>query len=32
MRVVNRFPKETVDTPSLETFIARMDRILSNLI
>ncbi|KFV54981.1 hypothetical protein N341_04945, partial [Tyto alba] len=35
MRVVNhwhRLPREVVDAPSLETFKARLDRALSNLI
>ncbi|KFV00262.1 hypothetical protein N340_09331, partial [Tauraco erythrolophus] len=35
MRVVehwNRFPREVVDAPSLETFKARLDEALSNLI
>ncbi|KFV44288.1 hypothetical protein N341_12326, partial [Tyto alba] len=35
MRVVkhwNRSPREVVDTPSLETFKARLDRALSKLI
>jgi len=35
MRVVkpwNRLPREEVDAPSLETFEARLDRALSNLI
>ena len=35
MRVVkhwNRLPREVVDAPSLETFKARLDRTLSNLI
>jgi len=29
---VNRLPREVVDAPSLETFKARLDRVLSNLI
>ena len=35
MRVVkhwNRFPREAVDAPSLETFKARLDRALSSLV
>ena len=35
MRVVrpwHRLPREVVDAPSLETFKARLDRALSNLI
>jgi len=35
MRVVkhwNRFPREVLDAPSLETFNIRLDRALSNLI
>jgi len=35
MRVVkywNRLPREVVDAPSLETFKARLDVVLSNLI
>ncbi|KFR13181.1 hypothetical protein N306_12386, partial [Opisthocomus hoazin] len=35
MRVVkdwNRLPREVVEAPSLETFKARLDRALSNLI
>jgi len=28
----NRFPRETVDAPSLETFQVRLDGALSNLI
>jgi len=35
MRVVkhwNRFPREVVDAPSLETFKVRLDRPLSNLV
>ncbi len=35
MRVVehwNRLPREVVDAPSLETFKARLDEALSNLI
>jgi len=35
MRVVkhwNRFPRELVEAPSLETFKARLDRALSNLV
>jgi len=28
----NRFPREVVEAPSLETFKARLDRALSNLI
>jgi len=35
MRVVkhwNRLPRDMVDAPSLETFKARLDRALSNLV
>ena len=35
MRVVkhwNRLPRETVEAPSLETFMARLDRALSSLV
>jgi len=35
MRVVkywNRLPREVVEAPSLETFKAKLDRVLSNLI
>ncbi|KFR12130.1 hypothetical protein N306_10914, partial [Opisthocomus hoazin] len=35
MRVVkhwNRLPREVVESPSLETFKARLDRALSNLV
>ena len=32
MKHWNRLPKEVVDAPSLETFKARLDRALSNLI
>ncbi|KFR17824.1 hypothetical protein N306_11535, partial [Opisthocomus hoazin] len=28
----NRLPREAVETPSLETFKARLDRALSNLV
>ena len=32
MKHWNRLPREVVDAPSLETFKARLDRALSNLI